>query len=118
MRRETDLIRTLMLEAESEDDWLLFETGTSVKDADPEAVKRGYHLMLLCDAGLFVEVNSGVYRLTNDGHDWLAAVRDDTIWNKTKEATGKVGGAGLQLIGSIAAGFVKQKLAALGIPLD
>ncbi|RGP38341.1 DUF2513 domain-containing protein [Pseudotabrizicola alkalilacus] len=118
MRRDNDLIRSLLFEAEAMDDWLLCESGTIVINADQEDVRRGYHLLLLCDTGLFLEVDEGVFRLMNAGHDWLEAVRDETVWRKTKEAAGKVGGVGLDLMGSIATGFVKQKLAEFGVPLD
>lgn len=118
MRRDDDLIRSLMFEAEAAADWRLVETGAIELNPSREVGRRAYHLMLLCDAGLFTQVSKDTFRLTNVGHDWLAAVRDDTIWTKTKEAAGKVGGASLQIMGSIATGFVKQKLADLGIPLD
>lgn len=118
MRRDDDLIRSLMFEAEAANDWRLAEIGAIVLNPDPEASRRAYHLMLLCDAGLFTRVGDGVFRLTNAGHDWLTAVRDNTVWAKTKDAAQKVGGASLQLMGSIATGLVKQKLAELGIPLD
>jgi len=117
MKRDDDLVRSLMFEAEAADDWRIVESGAVVLSPKPEESKRAYHLILLCDAGLCSQVGNGIFRLTNQGHDWLAAVRDDTIWNKTKAAAGTVGGASLQVMGSIATGFVKQKLAEHGIPL-
>lgn len=118
MKRDDDLIRSMMFEAEAADDWRLVETGAILMNPSTEQHRRGYHAILLCDAGLFAQVGKGVYRLTNTGHDWVVAVRDDTIWKKTKEATAQVGGASLQLMGSIATGYIKQKLTELGIPLD
>lgn len=117
MKRDDDLIRSLMFEAEAATDWRLSERGAVVLNPDPESNRRAYHLILLCDAGLFSQVGKGVFRLTNSGHDWLATVRDDTVWSKTKVAAGKVGGASLQILGSIATGYVKQKLVELGVPL-
>lgn len=118
MQRDDELIRALMFEAEADADWRLSEIGAVVINPDPESNKRAYHLVLLCDAGLFTRVGNGVFRLTNAGHDWLAAVRDDTIWSKTKDAAGKVGGASLTVMGAIATGYVKQQLVALGVPID
>ena len=118
MRRDDDLIRSLMFEAEAANDWRLVEIGAIVLNPDSETSRRAYHLMLLCDADLFTQVGKGVFRLTNAGHDWLMAVRDYTVWKKTKDAAQKVGGASLQIMGSIATALVKQKLGELGIPLD
>ncbi len=118
MKRDDDLIRSLMFEAEAAKDWRLIEVGSIILSPDPEQSRRAYHLLLLCDAGLFAQVGKGVFRLTNAGHDWVAAVRDDTVWARTKDAAGKVGGASLQLLGSIATAYVKQELSKLGIPIE
>lgn len=118
MQRDDELIRSLMLDAEASADWRVTEMGAIEIDPDPESDKRAYHLILLCDAGLFAREGRAIFRLTSAGHDWLDAVRDDTIWTKTKDAAGKVGGASLGIMGAIATGYVKQKLVAFGVPLD
>lgn len=118
MRRDEDLVRSLMFQAEANEDWRLAEAGAVLLSPSPEENRRAYHLHLLVDAGLFAQVGKGIFRLTNAGHDWLDAVRDDTIWNRTKNAADRVGGVGLQLLSSIATGFVKQQLRDLGVPID
>lgn len=117
MRRDDDLIRSLMFQAEKHDDWHLIETGALVMNPTPEENKRAYHIHLLVDAGLFAQVGNGVFRLTNSGHDWLDAVRDETIWNRTKDVASRVGGVGLDMLATIATGYVKQRLQELGVPL-
>lgn len=47
--------------------------------------------------------------MTNQGHDYLAAVRSDTIWNKTKGAANQLGGATLGVMKDIAVAYVKQE---------
>lgn len=118
MRRDDDLIRSLMFEAEGHDDWRFTEAGALVIDPTPEENQRGYHLLLLVDAGLFTQVGGGVFRLTNAGHDWLDAVRDDTVWGRTKDAAGRVGGVGLNMMAAIAKGYVKQTLQEYGVPIE
>lgn len=118
MKRDDDLIRLMMFEVEAADDWRLLEAGVIQTSLSPEENRRAYHAILLCDAGLFAQVERGVYRLTSTGHDYISAVRDDTIWKKTKGAASLVGGASLQLMGSIATGYIKQELTKLGIPLS
>jgi Hypothetical protein (DUF2513) len=48
-------------------------------------------------------------QLTSYGHSYIAAIRDDTIWNKTKSAAKKTGGASIKLLFDIATAYVKQK---------
>lgn len=54
-----------------------------------------YHCLILKDAGLVCDYDAifggdelldfGVGALTWEGHDFLDKIRNDTIWNKTKE---------------------------------
>jgi hypothetical protein len=73
---------------------------------------------LLCDAGFFHEVQSGIFQLANQGHDYLATIRDDGIWQKTKEAASTAGGVGLGVMKNMAMVYVKQECSTrLGIAL-
>lgn len=111
MRRDDDLIRELLFEAEASEDPLF-------GPFDDEDEKRYEHARLLCDAGLFQQVQSGVFRMTNQGHDYLAAIRSEGIWKKTKETASTMGGVGLGIMKDIATAYVRQELATrLGMPL-
>jgi hypothetical protein len=56
-------------------------------------------------AGLRIE-------LTGAGHDYLDAIRDDGIWQQTKEAVAETGGsATLEILKSLAIGLLKKKIA-------
>lgn len=90
MKRDMDLIRLLLIEVEGE--------------AKPDLsgyteLQLLYHRALLHESGLAVgwvaKAHDGylelggisgceLYRLTWAGHEFLDAVRDDTIWNKAK----------------------------------
>ena len=53
----------------------------------------------------------GTYRLSNQGHDFIEAIRDKGIWEKTKKAVTETGGnATLEMVKIIASGFLKEKL--------
>ncbi|MBB6610850.1 DUF2513 domain-containing protein [Pontibacter sp. Tf4] len=94
MRRDLDLIRVILLEvekAESISDGLdLCIEGYTDKEIS-------YHVKLLYQAG-YLEANDDSCRETPDkwspksltwqGHEFLNAARDKTIWNKAK---GKIG---------------------------
>lgn len=107
MKRDDDYIRQLLFEAEeATEPYLMAVQLLSMSDDEQ---KRHQHAELLCDAGFFVAVNKGVYRITNQGHDYLAAVRTETVWNKTKEAAGQLGGVTLDIMKDLAVSYVKQE---------
>lgn len=116
MKRDDDLIRDLLFEAEASDQpYLLAVMSMNPSEAD---LKRHMHAVWLSDAGFFQQVNDGVFRITNQGHDYLAAIRDDSVWKKTKEAASTAGGVGLGVMKDIAVAYVKQELSnRLGLPL-
>ena len=107
MKRDTDLIRKLLFEYEADSDWLLITPGSTGDDIElPEA----YHVHLMMDEGILVEVGDHTMRLTAAGHDLLDAIRSDTIWAKTKDAGKVVGGLSLSFLGEVAKGYIKQEL--------
>jgi|SRR5690625_62100 len=108
MKRDDEMIRALLLEAEASDHpYLMSMLTISPSEMD---IKRHTHVHLLCDAGFFQKVGEGTFRITNQGHDFLAAIRDDTIWKKTKAAASAAGGLSLNIMLDIALGYLKQKV--------
>jgi len=86
MKRDMDLIRKILQRIEADQDLNLDDYSTE---------EICYHVALLKDAG-FLEAflstgESGditgvsVTRLTWQGHDFLDATRDDTLWCKARE---------------------------------
>lgn len=115
MRRDDDLIRKLMLDFEAMDEPLLTAAFHLNMSADER--RTYYHLKCLADAGLLEEESRGVFRMTSAGHDFCAGVRDDKIWQKTKDAAASVSGVGLAVMKDIAVGYLRAKLKDLGVPL-
>lgn len=123
MKRNDDLIRDLMLMIEDA------PAGQPVSGkalaqqnfSDAEVVE---HLQLLEEAGLIdLEVrrylgdrgpqlgNVEAKRLTWAGHEFIGAIRSDTIWEQTKERTAKVGGSvSLKVLGEVAGSVAKGML--------
>ena len=99
MKRDMELIRKILFAIEQEyvDVWLDYN-DLKIDDYDFKTV--GYHCAILRDAG-FVYDYKGQYagnelyffsvgRLTWEGHEFLDKIRNETVWNKTKETiTGK-----------------------------
>jgi hypothetical protein len=93
MKRDMDMVRQLLLDAEAHDNKPPF-----LATDEPNAV---YHISLLNEAGLMnAIIRKNEYGLPGDavimgltwaGHDFLAAARDDTIWKKAKDVMLKPG---------------------------
>jgi hypothetical protein len=79
--------------------------------AGKDEQRERYHVLLMMDAGLVTCVCRGIVRLTNSGHDYLEAIRDDGVWSRTRAAVAETGGsATLEIIKSLAMGFLKSKI--------
>ncbi|MHA6265935.1 DUF2513 domain-containing protein [uncultured Aliiroseovarius sp.] len=116
MKRDDDMLREILFEFEEQKDWLV-AVLSSLGMSEERRMKLG-HVNLLCDAGMVTEVGDQTFRLTNSGHDYLDAIRNDTIWNKTKSGAAEVGGMTLQMMKDLALSYVKQEVAAkLGVTL-
>ena len=106
MKRDNDHLRDFLFEIEGDDNNLI------IPDTIDRDIKRDHHVHLLCDAGYLVQVNDTSYRLTSQGHDFIDAIRDKGVWEKTKEAVAETGGnAPIEFLKSLALGFLKKKLA-------
>ncbi|HUF56144.1 MAG TPA: DUF2513 domain-containing protein [Thermohalobaculum sp.] len=107
MKRDDDLIRSMLLEMEQDDDWLFAETMEGGADEH----RRLYHRRLMADDGLLVYQDCGSYRLSAEGHNYLNAIRDEGIWSKTKGVVAESGGnATLEIMKALAVGFLKKKI--------
>lgn len=111
MKRDDDLVRDLLFRLEAEEDYLSL-VFANTKDNSESGRHEFGHILLLADAG-FVDLSGrggDIVRLTNAGHDFIAAVRNDTTWSKTKDVAGKAGIATLGMMFEIAVAIGKQKL--------
>jgi len=95
MKRNMDLCRAILLHLEAQAD------NSAPQRISVDGVTDGevsYHVKLLVDAGLidaldFSDLTSSQWDpicLTWEGHEFLDAARDDTIWSKTKAQAGDV----------------------------
>ncbi len=116
MKRNDELLRSLLFEFEADDDWMIL-LATHIGMTREERTREG-HVLLLCDAGFVADEGDDTYRLSSQGHDYLDAIRDEGVWKKTTEAAARVGGVGLGIMKDIAVAFLKQKVTeTLGIAL-
>jgi hypothetical protein len=110
MKRDMDLIRRILLDTEASDltdgfDHLVLDYG------DDLAKQVQYQILQLKEAKLIeTEEEAGIQtldywptRLTWAGHEFLDAIRKDTLWQKVKAvAVEKTGGLGFEIVKALA----------------
>ena len=94
MQRDIELIRKILyiIEEKYVDTWL---SDGSLKIDGYDLKTIGYHCAILYDARYITNYTPryydnelkafGVGRLTWEGHELLDKIKNDTVWNKTKE---------------------------------
>ncbi len=118
MERNWETIREILIAAESLE---LDKTLTLSDFPLDRAHEISYHIVILEEAG-FIDArisktltrgptNFHVHRLTWPGHEFLDAIRDESIWNKTKSTIASKGGSmTFELVMSVAVQIAKQAL--------
>lgn len=120
MRLNPDCIRDLLLALEDKVELNLrldFHKNNCNKLTDkypPNVIL--YHLNQCIESGLLKGKNSAgyilIYDITPAGHAFLADIRNDNNWNKTKEIATKVGAFSLNALKDIAVGVVSAGITA------
>ena len=123
MRRDMDLIRSMLLRLE-DCDKIRNGPGVLKELADHDTISA--HLKMLEDAGFLehenLQAHGGVqmslgWRITWAGHEFLDTVRDPEIWQKTKAGAEKLGSWTIKLLADVATGFVRAKAQEIGLPI-
>ena len=121
MKRDWELCRTILRLTEElpEDKDCVDVFGSSELEGFTE-IFIGYHVYLLREAGLVETYDAGTMNnpwklypmyLTMEGHDFLEATRNDTVWNKTLAfVTSKGGGMTFEIVTDIASKFLRSEL--------
>ncbi|MCX2885906.1 DUF2513 domain-containing protein [Bacillus velezensis] len=118
MKLNRDCMRDVLLTVEEE---VGFKDSVSIQTLhtfprlkEYELVDIFYCVEKLMEArfvvGITYKGGAGVSELTFKGHEFIESIRDDDVWNKTKNELGKVGGATLPIIVELATSFLKTKL--------
>ena len=119
MVRDMDLVRAILLAAEQLVPGERPDSVSSIPGYD-QLIFAG-HVELLKEAG-FVEaavarasgvgaVEARVDRLTWEGHDFLDAIRSDTVWAKTKSTIAStLGSASLEVVKAVAVSIALKSL--------
>ena len=119
MKRSLDLIREILLSVERfEPERIGQLQSISSRDFSGTEPQNWHHIKMLCEAGLLgvagkpnMQLNYSIHGMTMAGHDFLDAIRDETVWDKTKKRLGKAGGWTLDLVLAVAKDELKRQLA-------
>ncbi len=97
MKRDMELVREILLQTEASP----YTKGLADLNIDNYSEDEvSYHVKIMEQAGLVtaIDLSTGMTfcwrptALTWQGHEFLDAIRNDTVWNKTKEIVKEKGG--------------------------
>lgn len=121
MKLNTDCIRDILIAIESidyDDEWVIDDLMKRLPNYSESELQ--YHCLQLIEAG-FLDASTVQFArsplqvcrikdLTYYGHQFLADIRSDTNWNKTKEIAKYVGSESLHTIKDIAVGIITSAI--------
>jgi len=122
MKRDLDLLRDIMIYLEDNlapGEHIQSTNITLYDGSDEEYKKLSEHIKLLIDDGLIETakplIAQGfsifmINRITSKGHDFLDALRSETVWNQTKEKMQEIGGYTLGVAIEIAKGYIVKMI--------
>lgn len=120
MKRDFDLIRQMLLRIESQPADAKI-TNSTFSDLCADNALISFHISLLRDEGWVIAAeipkirqhlpDYWILRLTAAGCDYLDAVRNDSIWDKTKRKIGEISETmPAEIIQSVAVDFIREAL--------
>ncbi|EJO5347306.1 DUF2513 domain-containing protein [Clostridium botulinum] len=116
MRLNPDCIRDILLTVEESTDF----NSTMCYPDDYELLSKYsnnevlYHIKqcelseLVTKVSWFIDSACNIHDLSPEGHKFLADIRSDTTWNKTKEISKKVGSSSISALKEIATGVITE----------
>ena len=124
MKRDLELIRDILFTIENQKYGSHIDIYSFMKsDGIEEFCNISFHIQLLLDEDMIEIVDEPIYhsgnpcedfyieRLTTSGCDYLDSIRDENIWNQTKNKAGKlINSVTLSTISSIAQKLIFQQL--------
>ena len=118
MKRSLDLVREIVLAVEEyEPTRLGMLQSISPKDFSGTEAQNFHHINILVDTG-FIKLAgkptlAGVFAvqgMTMAGHDFLDAIKEQSVWNHTKKRVGEAGSWTLDIVLAVAKDEIKRRL--------
>lgn len=123
MKRDLDLLRDILLSVEAFAPKTIGELqAVQPSDFSGTEPENFHHIKLLIDAGLIdlagpptLKAEFSIRGMTMAGHDFLDAIREQSVWDQTKDRIGTAGGWTLDIVLAVAKEEIKRRL---GLALD
>lgn len=120
MRRDSDLIRAILLAIEADDRCEVLRLPR-IEGFSREAIH--FHVRLLIEKGLLHSALPDrsasqpwlCLRLTWEGYDFVDAIRDPAAWRSVKRAAKKVGSWSIETLAAIAKNMIVAKIESIGL---
>jgi hypothetical protein len=120
MRRDSDLIRAILLAIEADDRCEVLRLPR-IEGFSREAVH--FHVRLLIEKRLLQSALPDrssrqpwlCLRLTWEGYDFVDAIRDPAAWRSVKSAAKKVGSWSIETLAAIAKNMIIAKIESIGL---
>ena len=115
MKRDMDLVRTILLAVEAIPDESMGQFVNRIDRVDSGVFAR--HVEIMLEAGLVEghvvhagrSIRANVNGITWDGYEFLDSIRSDTAWAKTKaRIAGTVGSASFEVIKAVAVSYAMR----------
>lgn len=119
MKLNPDCLRDLLmyLESETRPNYIVSFTASGLREKSEKLSRYSadellYHIEQCSASGLLIQYtkdlsgNLLIADISPKAHEFLANIRDDTLWGKTKGIAREVGSASMSALGEIAAGVV------------
>lgn len=122
MKRDMDVVRHILMRIEELTPGSVQEAQLLTDEWDADTIS--YHAALMIEAGLLegtpIETFGSHYArviitgITWEGHDFLEAIRDESVWNKTKSKVVETAGTvSLEVLKAVAVSVARSML---GLP--
>ncbi|NVK15883.1 MAG: DUF2513 domain-containing protein [Rhodobacteraceae bacterium] len=118
MKRNLDLLREILLAVEEyEPARISMLQSISPRDFSGTEAQNFHHINMLADAGYIklagkptLAGDYAVHGMTIAGHDFLDAIKEQSVWDHTKKRVGEVGSWTLDVVLAVAKEEVKRRL--------
>lgn len=114
MKLNYDLIRDTLIAIEEISDGHLNFDSSYLKEkhylSDYDLPTIEYHVNQLSQGGYIQTVNGYIIDLTFEGHQYLANIRSDKIWTKTKNVIKPLGNIALSIVSDVAKKIILKEL--------
>lgn len=119
MQLNPNCIRDVLIAVEANTGYNVYFEYPNERDNAPTLAEYSddeirYHILQCAKANLIelrsidLNENMGISDLTPSGHEFLANIRSDSVWNNVKSISSKIGSSSISALSQIASGVIRE----------